>query len=80
MDTKKIKKSYKETSALVWREDELYVAKSLEVEVASQGKTKKEALGNLKEAMELYFEKELSAPKLFPFKDLSLEKLNIVYA
>ena len=65
MDTKKIKKSYKETSALVWREDELYVAKSLEVEVASQGKTKKEALGNLKEAMELYFEIELSAPKLF---------------
>jgi len=65
MDTKKIKKSYKETSALVWQEGRLYVAKSLEVEVASQGKTKKEALGNLKEAIELYFEKELSAPKLF---------------
>jgi len=52
----------------------------LEVEVASQGKTKKEALENLKEALELFFEEELSAPKLFPYKDLSLEKLNIAYA
>ena len=76
---KKIKNIYKETSALVWKEDNLFVAKSLEVEVASQGKTKIEALANLKEALELYFEKELSAPKLFPYKDLSLEKLNIAY-
>lgn len=43
---------------LVWREDKLFVAKCLEVEVASQGKTKKEALDNLKEALELYFEDE----------------------
>jgi len=76
MDTNKVKK----TSALVWKEDVFYVAKSLEVEVASQGKTKVEALKNLKEALELYFEKELSAPKPFPYKDLSLEKLNIAYA
>ncbi len=76
MDTNKVKK----TSALVWKEDAFYVAKSLEVEVASQGKTKVEALANLKEALELYFEKELSAPKPFPYKDLSLEKLNIAYA
>lgn len=77
---KKIKNIYKETSALVWKEANLFVAKSLEVEIASQGKTKKEALANLKEALELYFEKELPAPKLFPYKDLSLEKLNISYA
>ena len=77
---KKVKNIYKETSALVWKEDSLYVARSLEVEVASQGKTKIEALSNLKEAIELYFEKELPAPKLFPYKDLSLEKLNIAYA
>lgn len=76
MVTNKIKK----TSALVWKENELYVAKSLEVEVASQGKTKVEALTNLKEALELYFEKEISTPKPFPYKDLSLEKLNIAYA
>jgi len=48
---KKVKNIYKETSALVWKEDSLYVAKSLEVEIASQGKTKIEALANLKEAL-----------------------------
>ncbi len=80
MNTKKVKNIFRETSALVWKEESLYVAKSLEVEVASQGRTKIEALSNLKEALELYFEKELSAPKLFPSKDLSLEKLNINYA
>lgn len=44
--------------SLVWQEGKLYVAKCLEVEVASQGKSKKEALDNLKEALELYFEDE----------------------
>jgi len=77
---KKIKNIYKETSALVWKEDNLFVAKSVEVEIASQGKTKKEALANLEEALELYFEKELPSPKLLPYEDLSLEKLNISYA
>ncbi len=77
---KKVKIIYKETSALVWKETNLYVAKSLEVEIASQGKTKNEALENLKEALELYFEKELPTPKLFRYTDLSLEKLNISYA
>ena len=33
-----------------------YVARCLEVEVASQGETVEEALANLKEALELYFE------------------------
>ena len=37
---KKVKIIYKETSALVWKETNLYVAKSLEVEIASQEKLK----------------------------------------
>jgi predicted RNase H-like HicB family nuclease len=40
---------------VVWREGEHYVAQSLNVDVSSFGDTKKEALGNLKEALELYF-------------------------
>lgn len=32
------------------------MARSLEVEVASQGKTRAEAIHNLQEALELYFE------------------------
>jgi predicted RNase H-like HicB family nuclease len=37
-------------------ETEWYVAQCLEVDVASQGKTKDEALENLKEALTLHFE------------------------
>lgn len=43
-------------TAAVVREDGWYVARCLEVEVASQGRTIEDALTNLKEALELYFE------------------------
>lgn len=46
----------KQIHSIVWKENRLFVAKALEVEVASQGKTEKDALKNLKEALELYFE------------------------
>ncbi|PIS21843.1 type II toxin-antitoxin system HicB family antitoxin [candidate division WWE3 bacterium CG08_land_8_20_14_0_20_41_15] len=45
-------------NSLVWKEGKYYIAKCLEVEVVSQGKTKREALANLKEALSLYFEDE----------------------
>jgi len=45
-------------SAVVWREDGLYVALCPEFDVASQGKSVEEALRNLKEALELYLEDE----------------------
>ena len=45
-------------TAAVIHEDPWYVARCLEIEVASQGKTVDEALENLKEALELYFEDE----------------------
>jgi len=43
-------------AATVWREGDWYVSQCLEVDVASQGQTEDEALTNLKEALELYFE------------------------
>jgi len=43
-----------EFSAVVWREESLYVALCPELDVASQGKSVEEALRNLKEALELY--------------------------
>jgi predicted RNase H-like HicB family nuclease len=43
-------------TAAVIREGKWYVARALELEVASQGATLEEALANLKEALELYFE------------------------
>ncbi|GAI27158.1 unnamed protein product, partial [marine sediment metagenome] len=43
---------------VVWKEGKYYVAQCLNVDVSSFGRTKKEALDNLDEALELYFEDE----------------------
>jgi predicted RNase H-like HicB family nuclease len=43
-------------TATVTRDGDWYVARCLEVEVASQGETIEAALANLREALELYFE------------------------
>jgi len=75
-----VKNVYKKFSALVWQEGNIYVAKAVEVEIASQGSTKKKALENLQEALELYFENEPQLDISSSFHDLSLEKINIQYA
>ena len=58
----------KQLHTIVWKEGKLFVAKFLELELASQGKTKEEALKNLKEALDLYLEDEnlgnLSLPSI----------------
>ncbi len=46
----------REFKASVSREGDWFVAQSLEVDVASQGRTEKEALANLEEALALHFE------------------------
>jgi len=53
-------------TAVVWQEDDLFVAQCLEADVASQGRTEEEAIANLREALELYFEDaaEVTAPKV----------------
>ena len=43
-------------TASITREDDWYVAQALEVDVASQGRTEDEAVDNLREALELFFE------------------------
>lgn len=50
-------------TATVTRDGEWYVSRCLEVEVASQDETVEEALANLREALELYFEDE-PAPEI----------------
>lgn len=52
-------------TATVIPDDEWYVARCVEVEVASQGRTIDDALRNLREALELYFEGE-PAPEPHP--------------
>ncbi|KKT46133.1 MAG: hypothetical protein UW37_C0031G0006 [Candidatus Gottesmanbacteria bacterium GW2011_GWA2_44_17] len=55
------------------------MVKCLEIEVTSQGKTKKEALSNLEEALSLYFEDE-SITNPSPLKDVELHTVSFAYA
>jgi predicted RNase H-like HicB family nuclease len=48
-------------TAIIHKEDDLYVADCPEIGTVSQGETIEEALGNLKEATELYLSE-------FPFR------------
>ena len=81
MITKHIRKTLKSgLHVLLWQEERLYVVKCLEVEVASQGKTRKEALGNIEEALKLYFEDEkINAPNAFQNLELLSFPLRINY-
>ena len=45
-------------NVIVQKDDTWYVAKCIDNSVASQGKTVEDALDNLKEALELYYEDE----------------------
>ncbi len=52
--------------AVVWKEENWFVAKALGLEVASQGKTRNEAIKNLQEAVDLLLEDEnLKIPNYF---------------
>jgi len=53
-------------SATVSREGDWYVSQCLQLDIASQGETEEEALANLKEALELHFERPQSTllPKI----------------
>lgn len=42
--------------SVVWKEGDYYISQCLEVDVSSFGKSRKEALANLQDALELYFE------------------------
>lgn len=48
----------KEINYVIWQEGKYYVSRCLDVEVSSFGKSIDEAIKNLKEAVELYFEDE----------------------
>ncbi len=54
----------KKFTASVWQEEKWFVAQCNEFEIASQGKTKDEALANLKESIELHFEEPTAT--IFP--------------
>ncbi|MCB4359214.1 type II toxin-antitoxin system HicB family antitoxin [Quatrionicoccus australiensis] len=45
----------------VYPEDGIFVARCLDIDVASDGDTEEEALANLREAIELFFERNAEA-------------------
>lgn len=51
-------------SASIWIEGNGFVAQCIEIDIASQGQTREEALNNLREAVDLFFscadEREIS--------------------
>jgi predicted RNase H-like HicB family nuclease len=52
-----------QVTSIVWKEGSYYVAQCLQVDVSSFGETRDEAISNLDEALELYFE-DHSADKI----------------
>ena len=65
--------------SVVWREGKYYVSQCLEVEVSSFGKTKKEALAMLQEALELYFE-DIPLPKKAEVKNPIIASVKLQHA
>lgn len=43
-------------TARVWPENGWFIAQAIEMDIASQGESEQEALANLREAIELYYE------------------------
>ncbi len=65
---------------VTWYEDEAYIAQCLDVDIASEGDTQAEAINNLQEALELFFEGESDGMKsALPPSRVSLGEL-CVYA
>lgn len=61
------------STIIIQKEEEWYVATSIESGVASQGKTMDEAIANLKEALELFYEDNAPAEQNNPVFITTLE-------
>ena len=64
---------------VVWQEGKYYVVQCLNIDVSSFGKTKKEALVNLEEALELYFE-DIKTPQFVKVERPEIIKSSFHYA
>ena len=64
-------------AASITQEDKWFIAQCLEVDVSSQGKSEDEAINNLKEALELYFEppRPTMMPKIRKFEVNRMQEL-----
>jgi predicted RNase H-like HicB family nuclease len=65
--------------SVVWKEGDYYISQCLVVDVSSFGKTKKAALENLQDALELYFE-DTPLPKKTEVKNPALASVTLQHA
>ena len=65
--------------SVVWKEGKQYVSQCLNVDVSSFGETKKDALANLKEALELYYE-EVETPHFTLVEHADIASLRLQHA
>lgn len=68
-----------ELQNIVWKEGKYFVAQCLNVDVSSFGKTRKEAIANLEEALELYFE-DVKVPRVTKVERPEVVKQQLQYA
>lgn len=61
---------------VIYREGDGFVAQCLNVNVASEGDTEREALANIREALELYFE-DLDRPEVLPVEHARVARLTL---
>ncbi|MBM3215078.1 type II toxin-antitoxin system HicB family antitoxin [Candidatus Poribacteria bacterium] len=60
-------------TARVWQEDGVYIAQCVELELASQGDTEDDAVGMLRDAIELY----LSEPDAGAVPEVTLREVEV---
>jgi len=66
--------------SIVWKEGDYYISQCLDVDVSSFGKTKKDALAMLQEALRLYFEDMPLPKKTERVKNPTLASISLQYA
>lgn len=68
-----------ELKNIVWKEGRYYVAQCLNVDVSSFGKSRQDALANLEEALELYFE-DIEMPRINTVERPEVVRTSLAYA
>lgn len=66
--------------SVVWKEGDYYISQCLDVEVSSFGKTKKESLAMLQDALTLYFEDMPLPKKTERVKNPAIASIQLRYA
>ncbi len=65
---------------VVWKEGKYYVAQCLNLDISSFGKTRKEALTNLDDALELYLEDKEATQKVVRVEHPEIVGLSLIRA